>query len=979
MHKPDSEQFIHPAKRARRRLIWIATGVSSLFSLLLIALLFALGKNEPSTGDHIRNEEVIDLLNSPQPENFGVEAISSSQIAIELPKGGWVQQTDRYGNLVQQYRCESLDPNPPSLPTGWIEMHKPEIELFLSDNRIVRITGDVGIANAPNRVLETGKIIGHVEVSMFDLQNGATLTPETTPSVVLTTQQASFDNFIGEITCDSDVRIVSPKQILVGRQLTVRFNDKEERIEYLRLEELDFIEFIQDDTPAQSAEPTPTPLQSEPSNRQTGHRIHATAIGEPIEYYIVTLFTRVQIVQGVHASDRFAKADKLTISFSNEQDSSVSSRTHPVIPSSMVAMGGIPTTIVAASLNSFQSPSVQTIRITCDGGLTMIPLDDASLMPTTPQDTRLELFGSLDTPVYLKDSQQGLVATGEFLRHEVLQDRSDLYGSPASLLMNEMVTTANHLWIARQDGQGAVVGPGTMTDAVQQSVSTTLQWSEGVDLSFDTSETGDSGALTKVVCHGDVVLTSAQSVVTCETLDIAFDKGIDGSSNPSLAIATGDVKVKSDTQILFADEAHVSFIQDVAGGSDEDSMFGGSKADKMKATGNVQVLLKDAGRAFCDQLDGHISQDIATLTGNVLIAYERMLINRGETATLTLDRVSGKGRWEGSGQALFLEEVLDVHADNRIDRPVIQSQDEHAADYGRISMRANWISSMKLDQRFNDGAGALDLSGEVDVRSRQSPLERGQMTGEDLRLEFQYLDNVNDSENPTRELQRIIARNNAQIEHRLWDAADSKAPPVVYYIGGNHIEYDASTREALVVGDGELVLRDPREAKEGTHQSALAGRGTTRFTWENKLKTTKITENLYRIEMGGNVEMVHQGLDGVIGMLTSDNINAFARDPNPDIAMGHGVSKLTFPAMDLQQLSASGNVYVATTTRKVDCDEFEYNLLTGIAQLTSLENRTVAIVTQGTTYPVRATSITWNMDPAVDTISIHGLQGSSPN
>ncbi|HIN09454.1 MAG TPA: hypothetical protein EYM64_02640, partial [Phycisphaerales bacterium] len=72
MHKPDSEQFIHPAKRARRRLIWIATGVSSLFSLLLIALLFALGKNEPSTGDHIRNEEVIDLLNSPQPENFGV-------------------------------------------------------------------------------------------------------------------------------------------------------------------------------------------------------------------------------------------------------------------------------------------------------------------------------------------------------------------------------------------------------------------------------------------------------------------------------------------------------------------------------------------------------------------------------------------------------------------------------------------------------------------------------------------------------------------------------------------------------------------------------------------------------------------------------------------------------------------------------------------------------------------------------------------
>ncbi len=51
--------------------------------------------------------------------------------------------------------------------------------------------------------------------------------------------------------------------------------------------------------------------------------------------------------------------------------------------------------------------------------------------------------------------------------------------------------------------------------------------------------------------------------------------------------------------------------------------------------------------------------------------------------------------------------------------------------------------------------------------------------------------------------------------------------------------------------------------------------------------------------------------------------------------------------------------------------------MTGIAELTALEDKSVAIVTQGTSYPVRATSITWNMDPTVDTISIHGLQGST--
>ena len=76
-------------------------------------------------------------------------------------------------------------------------MERPEIELFLSDNRIVRITGDTGIANAPNRILEAGEISGNVRVSMFDLHDGVQMTPNTSASVVMTTKQVSFDNFIG--------------------------------------------------------------------------------------------------------------------------------------------------------------------------------------------------------------------------------------------------------------------------------------------------------------------------------------------------------------------------------------------------------------------------------------------------------------------------------------------------------------------------------------------------------------------------------------------------------------------------------------------------------------------------------------------------------------------------------------------------------------------------------------------------------------
>ena len=60
-------------------------------------------------------------------------------------------------------------------------------------------------------------------------------------------------------------------------------------------------------------------------------------------------------------------------------------------------------------------------------------------------------------------------------------------------------------------------------------------------------------------------------------------------------------------------------------------------------------------------------------------------------------------------------------------------------------------------------------------------------------------------------LDTVIAKDDAKIEHRLWDAKNPEALPVVYYIGGNHIEFDAKTLETLAVGQGVLMLRDPRE------------------------------------------------------------------------------------------------------------------------------------------------------------------------
>ena len=989
------KQTPQPNKNSGKRLAWIVVGISSLCCILLLGLLLVLSEHPPPKKQQAHNEDIIYLLSEPAQRSSATSAAPSS-IGIELPQGGWVQQTDSMGNLAQQYRCKSLDPDPANRSAGWIEMENLEVELYLGDNKLVRITSDSAIANAPNRVLESGEIIGNVKVTMFEINTlNNSVYPE--PLMVLRTDNATFDNFLGEITCPNEVKVDSQSQTLAGRHLSLRFNDKEERIEYLHLEELEYIDFL----PKATVRTTGTTTSSQTQNvvsttpnlppvhpaTSVTKRVNAAAVGSEPEYYIVTLSDDVQILQGTYENGRIARGNTLTIAFSNESKSATESTQHqerfaPMQPHYFAQT--IPITLVAVSLAAIETPlNDQRARVTCSGGLTMVPIEDPTLIPSTSTDTRIELFAFEDSPAQLIDTTQNMEAYASVLRYELQQDRSDLFGEPATLLMNDMLTSANHLWISRQDGLGGVTGEGTMESTGPQPSGTSLEWGNGVDFTFNSSDVGNEGALEEVICHGDVTLSDQGSSVHCDTLTVNFSNSPDGSTSPSLAIANGSVKAISDAQTMWADQMRVSFKEkqktnktSEIENQDQDSMFGGTQADKMKATGDVQILLRDGGRAFCETLDGNISQDIATLQGNVVIAYERMFMNRGDSASLILNRASGKGQWTGPGQALFLDTPIHVSQDHRITRPDFHTSSE-TNEGEPVSMKSTWTREMNLDQKFNSNAGAIELKGEVDIQSERTKNERSKMTGDDLRLEFVKI--KTNTEKEKRDLEKVIAKVNAQIEHRLWDELYPDLPPVVYYIGGNHLEFNLISQETLAVGDGELVLRDPREADTALHHSALAGRGTTRFTWDNKLVSTQLEGDAYLLEMTGNVEMIHKGVDGTIGMLTSDKIEAIAIDPNASADSKTSGNTLTLRGLDLQKLIANGNVYVATESKRVDCDKFNYNLITGFATLSALTNRSVAIVTDGSPYPVRASSIVWNMDPSIDTITIRDLQGTSTN
>jgi hypothetical protein len=80
--------------------------------------------------------------------------------------------------------------------------------------------------------------------------------------------------------------------------------------------------------------------------------------------------------------------------------------------------------------------------------------------------------------------------------------------------------------------------------------------------------------------------------------------------------------------------------------------------------------------------------------------------------------------------------------------------------------------------------------------------------------------------------------------------------------------------------------------------------------------------------------------------------------------------------MEVDRLRAIGRVYLSTPTRRVDCHQLDYNTRTNIAELIARAGRSVSVITEGAPMPVQATRMSWNMDPAIDTITLEKPRGS---
>ncbi|MEM7230354.1 MAG: hypothetical protein AAF432_16230, partial [Planctomycetota bacterium] len=628
-------------------------------SVILAMMLFVvvISIDEPDTAVATNDDDPfanVETLTVPQPldvdamdENGGLVPDSFEP---SLPEGGWIQTTNEQGQLAQQYRADSLDPNPDGARTGSVSMRGLEAQLYADNGRVTVMTGDQALVYAPNNVLNDGTITGNVVIRIFEPINGAVDLEAHEPEVEIRTSSASFDNFSGEINCDGVIDVQTAQAHFRGEQLFVTINEAQGRIEYLRIDTVQFIRLIADEmtqtaahrpAPHRAAQSTIVPVTSRP-------RMHSIVQNEPLQFYVATLDVRVRIQQGAPEVWREATGDQMRLVFSFDDSDDADSTADPEVAAARpTGPLNLREALAYSSIGSLQdrtdglfqptSPD-DVITVTCDGPLVMVPATRDTDRLAGADHMRLDLAGA---PVTLRDDMEALDTTCGSVSIEGPQERLTLRASdefPVTVASPDLDAHGELFFFDRTAATAGFAGPGWMlprdpdrTSARDEATSgLRIAWTHQAD--FDLVNTDDRERMSIRHAHldGAVDIESDRGRIVCNTLDLALTVNDAGDTIPQMMLAIGAVQAQDDRVSIRAEELEVAF--DAADGAprDEDStpVFGGtSRVRAMTAREDVRLVLADGSRTFSDELFGETTEETIRLSGEqVFIVTDRMLM-----------------------------------------------------------------------------------------------------------------------------------------------------------------------------------------------------------------------------------------------------------------------------------------------------------------------------------------------------------------
>ena len=508
--------------------------------------------------------------------------------------------------------------------------------------------------------------------------------------------------------------------------------------------------------------------------------------------------------------------------------------------------------------------------------------------------------------------------------------------------------------------------------------------SDSLVVDFDPE--GEADAIDRILALGGarVDRVGESGSLEASTIDLGLVRTDDGRTIPRQMIAEGNVAAKDPAQTLWTERLVVTFRESdgksdqgergLAGGLAGDVTgqpeMGDVEVDRLSATEAVQVRLDEGARVFADQLKGDASAGLLELTGeDVMVLRGNVIADR--MREVRLNDTAKTVRSPGPGRFRYYDDPIVKPSDVRIERPNPTT---------RTSLAATWREAMAYRQAPDGKTGRLDLEGDVRVRSTPDAMTSDRLDARAVSVDLRHgAGGVVDREKRgkgdllAREgdttLERMVARGDAILESRTWEDDRKMGEPRLFRVSGDLVDYKVETGEALVEGAGGLLVHDPRPNEErGADSPVEAGfgvDGTTRFRWERRMSMNREVDGRYLVVMEQGVEVLHAGLvEDDTMTLTSDRLEVTLDRPESDQPVRprqkqDGI-ELGGPA-EIVRVRGKGRVFVRTPEHDVECEEFDYNVDTGIAMLRAAPGRVVTVQTKSATTPIRAERVLWDL------------------
>jgi hypothetical protein len=823
--------------------------------------------------------------------------------SIALERGAWVQVAGADGQLEQQYSATKLDPE----PGAYLSMLEPRAVFYLSDGRVATLRADAGRVHVPNRALESGRFTGEVVIRLYRPEPGAAVDLATdAPSAILETPQLDFDTTLSQITCEQSFRLTTDMLTFDGEGLDLLLGEDTRTVERLVVERA----------------LGPVVIDRRRMGTAGGSRRAAARAAGGADAALAR-------PSGPSAHEAFGSGD--------------------AIPCSVFEPAPQPVRFYRLDLNE----NVELTRYS--------PLGRADA-----RGDLLSVVMTLESDLLSRSVAGGVGAAPAGSRETAALPRHAPHVSlpPHAALLLASLATVQSPPPADPEDIIVIRFTGRLTMDPVPAGSPVPASPGDIEVTIDGEEVLLADAPSLAMRAGHVDLSLAQRAA-----------GDSRQATPRTLVATGGVEATDGTQTLWSDALRVTFA-DRAGGLGADATLGEVDVARAQADGGVQVALKDGARIFATAIDAFPPERRAELAGPDVAVIRAGVLLDGMPA-LSVNERERSVRSQGAGRARSWPESLvgtPGPADpTRPDLPPARVARPTAFDR-TPEFEATWTGSMSYVDRGNEGA-LLEVKDAVRVRAEPRLEEFDALDAASVTIEFERAPGAlpldrGDAGVDIR-ARRVLAVGDARVENQVWPTAARSGQPRLFRLRGPRIDYDTVTSDTDVPGAGDVLVHvPPGQAKTRTGSvgegTAPGGgiEGTSRFRWQRAMRMALQPDGRHLMTMDGSVELVRAGADADDTLtLTCDRIEALLDRPEAGDAatrarredFGLGGSA------ELLRVRGIGRCFVRTPQYDMECEEFDYDVRTQIAELRARPGRTVSVLGAGQVAPVRAAGVVWDL------------------